>query len=249
MKKISERSIALITGSSRGIGFSIAQELDKHGVRLILTGRSQKTLDSALQQLSSNDHLTFSLDFSEESVVNNFLKLLIENKIIPNILVHNLGGTSDIDTFPIDINLLRALININLEVAIRINEAFIPFMTQRRFGRIIHIGSDASITGMASPAYVISKSALNGYVKVSSRHFVNHGIMICAVLPGIIEHEGSAWEKKKINQYDYYKKKLEQMPLRRFGRPEEIASFVGELAVSNSMMYAGGLFELRGAMS
>jgi NAD(P)-dependent dehydrogenase (short-subunit alcohol dehydrogenase family) len=63
-----------------------------------------------------------------------------------------------------------------------------------------------------------------------------------------LEHDGSDWANKKIAQPEYYQRKIQQMPLGRFGNPKEIAGFVAELASSESMMSAGGLFELCGAV-
>jgi len=240
--------IALITGSSRGVGLAIAKMLDKRGIKVILTGRSQIALNYALTQLTSKQHQAFSVDFSNQDEVNHFLNRLVENVMIPNMLIHNVGGTLAEDTFPLNINIVKETINLNLDSALKVNEKFLPYMIENKFGRIVHIGSDASLTGQASPAYVIAKAALNGYVKSAARFYAKHGIMICAVLPGILEHEGSAWTKKKITNPIHYQSKLDQMPLGRFGMPEEIASMVAELITSDSMMCAGALLELCGAV-
>lgn len=246
---VNTNNVALITGSSRGIGFQIAKEFEKRNICTILTGRSQTRLNRALEEINPEKNLAFSVDFSKENDVDTFLESLLKKQVIPNILVHNFGGRIEGDDFPINRKILKTSIEINLEVAIKITEKFLPFMIEKKFGRIIHIGSDASLTGQASPAYVIAKSALNGYVKTSARYYAKNNIMLCAVLPGIIEHEDSEWANKKIIHPEHYKKKLNQTSLGRFGKPEEIAGFVAELAVSDSMMCAGGLFEFRGAMS
>jgi NAD(P)-dependent dehydrogenase (short-subunit alcohol dehydrogenase family) len=137
----------------------------------------------------------------------------------------------DEDKYPFNFDALKNSMKINLETAIKINEKFLPYMIQKKSGRIIHIGSDASLTGKASPAYVIAKAAMNGYVKAMAQYYAKYNIMFCAVLPGILEHEGSPWAEKKITQPEYYQKRIEQLPLGRFGNPKEIAGFVAELAV------------------
>jgi 3-oxoacyl-[acyl-carrier protein] reductase len=243
-----DKHIALITGSSRGLGLAIAKELGYRRFRTILTGRSQANLDQALRDLSGDNHIAFTLDFLNIQEIEQFLIKILNAGLIPYILIHNLGGKLKGDSFPLDKKILDASMKLNLDVAIKINERFLPFMIQKKFGRIIHIGSDASLTGRASPAYVIAKAALNGYVKTSARYYAKHNVMFCAVLPGIFEHDGSAWSEKKMMQPDYYQKRMGEMPLGRFGKPDEIATFVAELAASDSMMYAGGLFELRGAI-
>lgn len=236
--------VALITGSSKGLGLSIAKSLAKHQVKTILTARSSNSLNLALSQLHGNDHVAFTIDFTKEDELDLLLENLYSNGIIPNILIHNIGYKVEGDSFPLNVNIVRKSLKINLEVAIKINEFFLPIMTKNKFGRIIHISSDASLTGQASPAYVIAKSALNGYIKTAARFNAKNNIMMCAVLPGILEHEGSAWAQKKITQPEHYKDTINKMPLGRFGQPEEVADLVAELATNNSMMCAGSLFEL-----
>lgn len=241
--------IALVTGSSRGLGFEIAKALDKKEISTLLTGRSKADVEQALKQLNPEKHRAFSLDFTKGKETEMFLAMLSERQIKPNILIHNLGGRLEGDGFPVNKKILKDTMDLNLEIAMKINEVCLPHMVEKKFGRIIHIGSDSSLTGQASPAYVIAKAALNGYVKTAARYYAKYNVMICAVLPGILEHEGSAWAEKKITQPEYYHRIRGQMPLGRFGQPDEIAGFVAELADSNSMMSAGGLFEFRGAIS
>lgn len=244
---ICNKKIALITGSSRGLGLAIAMELAHHDVQIILTGRDRSVLDQAKTYLKPNNHITIALDFNDSEQIEDFTKTLISQNITPNILIHNVGGVVQGDVFPLDMAVLFRSLHLNLNVAIKINEAFSPFLIKKREGRMIHIGSDASLSGQASPAYVIAKSALNGYVKSCARYYAQHNIMACSVLPGILEHEGSSWAIKKIQQPNYYQEKLKQMPLGRFGQPQEIAHFVSSLALSESMMSSGGLFEFCGA--
>ena len=135
----------------------------------------------------------------------------------------------------------------NLEVALEINNAFIPRMIENHFGRIIHVSSDSSLTGKCSPAYAAAKSAVNGYVKSAARHYTKHNVMFCAVLPGIFEHENSVWARKKSSQPDYYQQRVSQMPMGRFPHPSEVAGYVADLVCNQSMMSAGSLIELTGA--
>lgn len=242
-----KNNIALITGSSKGLGFEIAKALDNRGAQVILTGRKEANLQHALSQLKGKSHCIFALDFYDDADVNKLIKYFFTNNILPNVLIHNVGGRIDDDKFPLQETVFRKSIKINLEVAMKINESILPSMLEKQCGRIVHISSDSSLNGQASPAYVIAKAALNGYVKSAARYCAKHNIMICAVLPGILDHEGSAWDKKREMQPEHYQKKLEQMPLGRFGHPAEISNFVAELALGPSMMCAGGLFEFRGA--
>lgn len=247
---MSINKIALITGSTRGLGLEIAKVLDSLGVRVILTGRTQEQLNQARDILSSKlNHVFYQVDLTQTPALIHFLQHIQDENLNPNILIHNVGGKVNGDEFPLTPHILNQSIHLNLSISLTINEYFIPKMIENRWGRVIHISSDASTTGQSAPGYAAAKAAVNGYVKSAARYYAKHNIMFCGVLPGIFEHAGSPWEEKKITQPHYYQKKIEQMPLGRFGQPSEIATLVADIANSQSMMCAGSLVELTGAYS
>lgn len=244
---MSQENIALITGSSQGLGFELAKILDQSGMRIILTGRDINKLDKAYNQLSQQKkHLVLPGDLTCTNHLNKMIAALKEQEIYPNFIIHNLGNHDPNDIFPLKPDVLRRTMQVHLDVALILNEAFLSRMMDNQFGRIIHISSDSSLTGKCSPAYAATKSAINGYVKSAARYYAKHNIMFCAVLPNIFEHENSAWTKKKKSNPSYYQERLSQMPTGRFAHPTEIAKYVADIACNKSIMSAGSLIELTG---
>lgn len=240
-------STVLITGSSQGLGFEIAKILDKQGMRVILTGRNSDRLNYALAQLSSTiKHVAIPGDLTDSNHINTLVNKLKDQNIYPTIIIHNLGYSLSEDKFPLKPEVLRDAIRIHLEVALMLNEAFLPIMIKNNFGRIIHISSDSSKTGKCSPAYAAAKSAVNGYVKSAARYYAKYNIMFCAVLPNVFEHENSVWSRKKETHPERYHERLSQMPAGRFPQTSEVAKYVADIAYNESIMSAGSLFELTG---
>ncbi|EKD55408.1 MAG: hypothetical protein ACD_60C00009G0001 [uncultured bacterium] len=241
------QKVALITGSSQGLGLELAKSMGKRNVRLILVSRSLKKLENALKQLPlENKPVTLHGDLTDDAELQKIIDNLKQQELYPDIIIHNLGKNVEGDIFPLKREVLRKSMHINLEVALELNNVFLPNMMKKQFGRIVHISSDGSLTGKCSPAYAAAKSAINAYVKSAARHYTKHNIMFCAVLPGIFEHEDSAWAEKKRSQPDYYQQRISQMPMGRFAHPSEIATYVTDLACNTSIMCAGSLIELTG---
>lgn len=241
------KKFVLITGSSRGLGFELAKMLDKKGMKVILTGRSQVMLDNALKELSfTKGHLSFCVDLTDENALQHFIRTLIDKDVVLLSIVHNLGGKVLGDSQPLSPTVMQQSMRLNLGVALTLNEVFIPKMLKQNYGRIIHISSTASVTGQSAPGYAAAKAAINAYVKSTGRFYVKHNIMLCAVLPGAFEHEGSEWTQKKQLQPDYYQQKVQQMPLGRFAHPSEIACYIADLVCNDSIMCAGSLMEFSG---
>jgi 3-oxoacyl-[acyl-carrier protein] reductase len=244
---LSSAKSALILGGSSGLGLAIAKNLAEK-YHLILTGRSPEKLKQAQELMSRQNMIQFfSGDLTSSDVLGDLVNQLDKHDIIPDVIIYALGGKVSGDQQPLTVDVLRRSICLNLEVAVAINQHFLPKMLERKHGRIIHVSSDCSLTGNAAPGYAAAKSAVNAYVKSTARFYARYGVMLCAVLPGIFEHEASAWSIKRDQEPEHYQQRINQMPLGRFGRVDEIAYFVANLASTQNMMCAGSLIELTGA--
>lgn len=239
--------VALITGSSRGLGLEISKELSKHNYHIILTGRSREKIDIAVKELSSDAFDFYCGDLLDSKFLQSCLNDLAKKNIVPDIIVHNLGGKVEGDQQPLTKEVLLKSTQLNLGLAVEINNHFLPMMQERKSGKIIHISSDGSLSGQCAPGYAAAKAAVNGYVKSTARYYAKHNIMICAVLPGVFEHDSSVWSEKKKLQPDYYMEKIKQTSLGRFLFVEEVASCVSEIVCGGGLAYAGSLVELTGA--
>ena len=122
---INEENIALVTGSTKGLGLHIAKLLEVQGYRLILTGRSHKNLLSALQQMQHpNLHITFCGDLSQPDNV----KKLCHLPFLPQVIIHNIGGKIEGDEQPLRPEILMQSLALNLGIAVSLNEYYLPLM-------------------------------------------------------------------------------------------------------------------------
>lgn len=242
---MSKQRTALITGASRGLGLAVAKVLAASGIRLLLTGRSLEGLKLCANDLEGKvEYELFPGDLMDANFLKKLLDDFRERNIKPDIIIHSLGGKVQGDKQPLSPEILDESIRFNLGVATQINSHCLPDMLASGNGCIVHVSSDASLTGDAAPGYVAAKAAINAYVKSCARFYAKHKILICAVLPGIFEHEGSVWSQKKVSDPQHYYKKLDATALGRFPHSSEIAQVVGEIVNGQNMVYAGSLIEL-----
>lgn len=237
--------IVLITGASKGLGFSIAEKLAHDGCRLIMVARNAHTLDAAIDRLTNSpEHMSLALDLTRPDSADSLAKALAHAGVVPDVVVHNLGGKVDGDSHPLGVDILRKSMTLNLEAAVNINNALIPLMQHRGSGTIIHIGSDAAVTANASPAYAIAKAALSAYIVNTARNHIKDNIVICGVLPGPFEHSDSVWIQKKVSDPVRYSTKVQSMPLGRFLNVEEVSDVVSLLCSVSSIALSGSLINL-----
>lgn len=241
--------LAIVSGSSRGLGLEIAKALSYENFSIVLNGRNEKLLGKAMAVLNQTiRHYPFCCDFQKEDSLEALRKFLKYHDLAPDVIVHNLGGKIAGDSHPIDMELLNETMTLNLNRAIEINNLCIPLMMEKGGGRIVHIGSSAGISGNASPAYAISKGALHIYIKNAARYYAKDRIMICGVVPGVLDHEGSEWDRKRTAEPEKYNSRLKDMPLGRFASPEEIAPFIKAVCCIESMQCTGSLITLDGGV-
>lgn len=226
--------LVLITGASGGLGYELANYFHKNGDDLILIAR-QSSVHKLQEKFSS--HTIAEIDFFNDDAIKILSRCILTK--LPDIIIHCAGGKIEGDNHPINIDLLKKTMDINLNNAININNYFIDaFKKHHVSSRIIHISSNAGLTGRASPCYSIAKGALHTYIKNIGRVYAKDNIMICGIMFGIFEHENSEWTKKKIHNKEYYKKTLNSHTMQRFPDAKEIAEVVVGIALSKTMLYS-----------
>ncbi|MCF6309503.1 MAG: SDR family oxidoreductase [Sulfurimonas sp.] len=240
--------IVFVTASSGGFGFQIALDMSEKGYIIVLNGRNIDSLNKAKSKLYNKEaHHIFCCDLTKDDMPAKLDDFFTKNNILPNILIHSLGGKVAQDKHPIKLHTLSETMNLNLNSSILINNYFIPrFQNTKEIQKIIHISSSASITGNAAPSYSISKAALNMYIKNSARYYALDNIMFCGIVPNIIMHENSDWKEKQENDPKYYQKRVDNMPLKEFAKPEQLTPYICSVCEIESMYATGSLIELQG---
>jgi gluconate 5-dehydrogenase len=217
-----ESKTALITGSTRGIGNTLAQGLAAAGSRVILNGRDKNTLNKTVAELSAKGYQVFgsAFDIQEEKNIQNQINY-IENEIGSlDILINNAGIQirSPLESFSAED--WHKIININLTGAFLTSKAVVQGMIKRRSGKIINICSIQSELARPTIApYTASKGGLKLLTQGMATDWGKHNIQVNGIAPGYFKTEltKSLYEDKKFDAW-----LCSRVPANRWGDPGEL---------------------------
>ncbi|GAB6066360.1 3-oxoacyl-[acyl-carrier-protein] reductase [Aquifex pyrophilus] len=242
-----EGKVSLVTGSTRGIGRAIAEKLASAGSNVIITGRDQNKAQEVAKEIKdkfSVETLGLSMDVgSPESVKNAFEEI---NKTFGgvDILVNNAGITRDKLFMRMSLEDWEEVIRTNLTGAFLVTLQAIKKMVKQRWGRIINISSVVGFIGNAGQTnYASTKAGLIGFTKSLAKELAPRNVLVNAVAPGFIETDMTA-----VLSEDIKKKYKEQIPLGRFGSPEEVANVVLFLCSDLASYITGETIHVNGGM-
>jgi NAD(P)-dependent dehydrogenase (short-subunit alcohol dehydrogenase family) len=180
--------VALVSGGNRGIGLEIVRQLAEMGIMVILGSRDEKEGQTAAQGLSG-DVIVRQLDVADVTSVDRLAASVEERFGRLDILVNNAGISNDEGQRGVDADLdrVREALEANLLGAWRLCEAFIPLMRRHGYGRIVNVSSGMAVLndmGGGSPAYRVSKTALNALTRILASELRGSGILVNSVSPG-----------------------------------------------------------------
>lgn len=230
--------VAVVTGASRGIGAAIAASLAAEGCRVAVVARTAATLQATAERIGASgaDVLPIVADLTAAGEAERAVAATIARFGTIDILVNNLGGGRAGDTdeawdFTLDVN---------LGVAVRASRAAIPTMKAAGRGVILIVSSVSGWQVGGSPAYNVAKAAEIMYARTLAKELGPCGIRANAVSPGSILFPGGGWERRQERDPDLIADFIARdMPLGRFGTPEEIADVVTFLASDRASLVTG----------
>jgi 3-oxoacyl-[acyl-carrier protein] reductase len=243
--EISEK-IALVSGSSRGLGFSIAQTLHAEGCHVILNGRDAVRLEKQAALLEFRVSIIVG-DVTEAGACEKIMSEVERNFSQLDILVCNVGSGSSVPPGSESLKEWRRILDLNLISTTNMVEASRPLLA-RQGGNIVCISSICGQEVLGAPVtYSAAKAALNSYVRGIARPLALEGVRINAVAPGNLLYKGSVWERKLAEDDSAVQVMLDrEVALRRLGAPEEIADFVAFLVSPRSSFSTGSVYVVDG---
>lgn len=237
---------ALVTGASRGIGLACAKALAAAGHKVVLAARNIEKLEHAAAEIraSGGEAIVIAIDLASPESIQEAVKKAVAEVGPIHILVNNAGVTKDGLSMRMKLEDFNSVIQTNLVGAFVCAQGVMPGMMKERWGRIINIASVVGEMGNAGQAnYVASKAGLIGLTKTLAQELASRGITVNAVTPGFIETDMTAGLSDEMKE-----KMLGLIPLKRFGKAEDIAAAVSFLAGDGASYITGHVLKVNGGM-
>ena len=242
-----EGKVAVVTGASRGIGRAIALKLASQGAKVVINynGSEEKAKEVQTQiETEGGKAVIYRCDVSDYDACQTFIQDVIKTEGSMDILVNNAGITRDGLLMKMSEEDFDRVIDTNLKGAFHTIRFAARQMLKQRSGRIINMASVVGVTGNAGQAnYAASKAGVIGLTKATARELASRGITVNAVAPGFIETGMTAVLPEKVKEAS-----VSQIPLGKFGSPEQVAAAVAFLASSDAAYITGQVLHVDGGM-
>lgn len=231
---------ALVTGASRGLGFSSAKALSKAGVKVCLVSRSADHLLSAVQELSSDCH-SITSDLSDSSSIQIMLEQVEKEFGKVDILVANAGGPPPGNFETTALEDFSAALQLNLLSTVEMCKELIPKMVNEGWGRVVAVTSIAVREPMAQ--LILSNTARSGltsFLKTTATEVARSGVTVNSIQPGLHATE------RLTELYDDLKGVADNVPTGKLGDPDDFGDVVAFLCSEQSKFITGAAIPVDG---
>ena len=236
-----ENKIAIITGGGRGIGKAITHRYLDEGATVIIAELNER---SGKETADSIGGYFVNTDISDENSVNSLFEFVKTKFSRLDILVNNAGILQDSTLKKMDSNQFDSVINVNLRGTYLCGKAAADIMVKQGSGVIINAASVVAHNGnFGQTNYVASKAGVIGMTKVWARELGKDGIRVNAIAPGFIKTEMTAGMPEKI-----IRMMGDKVPLKRWGKPEDVASAYTFLASDLASYITGTVLNVDGGV-
>ena len=253
-----DNKLSLVTGSTAGIGYAIATSLAREGARVIVNGRSQASVDDAVVKIKSNTGVNIS-GFAGDLGIDTTAEQLAETLPDVEILVNNLGIFEPMEFEDITDADWRRFFDVNVLSGVRLARLFLPGMRRRNWGRIIFISSESAVQIPAEMIhYGMTKTAQLAVSRGLAEAVAGTGITVNSILPGptksrgvsefvgsLAKAEGKSFEAFEM---EFFEKFRPTSLIKRFAKPEEVASLVTYIASPMASATTGAALRVDGGV-
>ncbi|MCY4050155.1 MAG: acetoacetyl-CoA reductase [Gammaproteobacteria bacterium] len=237
-------SVAIVTGGTRGIGEAISLALKEAGHRVAATyaGSSEKSELSAKNFSESTGISTYKFDVADFKACQAAVNQVEEDLGPIGVLVNNAGITRDGTMHRMDYDQWNDVIQTNLSSCFNMSRAVIEGMRERKFGRIVNIGSVNGQAGQYGQVnYAAAKSGIHGFTKALAQEGAKVGITVNAIAPGYVLTDMVRAVPEKVLE-----KIISTIPVGRLGNPEDIARGVMFLVSEDASFITGSTIDING---
>ena len=232
--------VALVTGASRGIGQAIALQLKEDGYRVLGTA----TTSSGKKNLQDQGIEGLELDLNSSNSKEKFWQDIESKETNISVLVNNAGITRDNIVLRMSDDEWQDIMNVNLNGTFYLTKKVLKMMLKLKWGRVINITStSASIGNRGQSNYSAAKAGVEAFTKSLAREVGKRNITINSIAPGFISTDMTE-QNDKVNQEDL----INEIPLGRFGKPEEIAHLASFLCSEEASYITGQIIHINGGL-
>lgn len=238
--------VALITGSARGIGKSIAHLFAQQGAQVIIADILQEAIDATVHEFTSNGlkAVGYQCNITSEEEVEHFMKDIYQKFGSIDIIVNNAGITADTLLIRMKKNDWDKVLNVNLTGTFICTQKAAKYMMKQRHGKIVNVSSIIGFIGNAGQAnYAATKGGIIAFTKSVAKELASRNINVNAVAPGFIRTAMTEALPEEIQQ-----KYLENIPMKRFGTPEDVGKLVLFLSSEDADYITGQTIIIDGGM-
>ncbi|MFL3008050.1 MAG: glucose 1-dehydrogenase [Candidatus Neomarinimicrobiota bacterium] len=236
-----ENKIAIITGAGRGIGKATAHQYSQEGATVIIAEFDEQSGQETANSIGGH---FFKADISSQNSVTSLFKYVKKKFNRLNILVNNAGILDDSTLKKMESDQFDSVMNVNLRGTYLCGKAAANIMIEQKSGVILNAASVVAHNGnFGQTNYVASKTGVIGMTKVWARELGKDGIRVNAIAPGFIQTDMTANMPEKI-----IRMMGDKVPLRRWGKPEEVANAYTFLASNNASYITGTVLNVDGGV-
>lgn len=214
--------VILVTGASSGIGQGIAIGCAMAGAKVILTGRNEDRLNETLLQLEGEGHLVIATDLASQEGIDN----LVDQCPVLDGVVHSAGIPKICSVKHISRSVIEDVVNVNSIAPILLTSGLLKKKKISKLSSLVFLSSLAGpfTTNIGEAPYATSKSAITGFVKSMAYELAPQGIRANTICPGMVVTHMVTNGNPDFDNEVTQKEMLKRYPLRRFGKPEDIAN-------------------------
>jgi 3-oxoacyl-[acyl-carrier protein] reductase len=242
--------VAIVTGAARGIGAATATRLAADGLDVAVLDLDEAAGKPTVERITEAGQrgLAVGVDVSDADQVAAAVARVAAELGPPTVLVNNAGVIRDNLLFKLTEADWDTVLDVHLRGAFLMSRAVQGFMTEQRWGRIVNLSSSSALGNRGQANYSAAKAGLQGFTKTLAIELGPFGVTVNAVAPGFIVTDMTAATAARVGMdfEDFQRAAAERIPVRRVGRPEDVANTIGFLVSEDASFVSGQVVYVAG---
>jgi Dehydrogenases with different specificities (related to short-chain alcohol dehydrogenases) len=232
--------LAIVTGASRGIGRGIALKLASRGAKVVVIDVNRDAAEGTAKECG-NDSVALALDVSDRTAVDEAVSQIIKDHGSIHVLVNNAGINRDAMLHKMTDDQWDQVIAVDLSAVFYTCRAVGTHMRQNGYGRIVNVASASWMGNIGQTNYAAAKGGVVSLTRSISKELAFKNVTANAICPGFIETDMTRGMPENL-----FAAQLEKIPLRRIGKPEDVANLVAFLASDDASYLTGEVINIGG---